>query len=260
MQVTLLGTGTSTGVPVIGCSCPVCISDDQKDKRLRCSCFIEVNGISILIDSGPDFRQQALEYNISRVDAVLYTHHHFDHIAGMDDLRPFLFDNREPIPCFSRSNSADAIQNMYPYIFSDGSYPGVPKLKLFPTAGAFTMTSRYDVTRRVEVKPIDVSHGSLEMFGYRIGNFGYVTDTNHIPDSSMTALKGLDVLILDALRDEPHPMHFTIDEAIEVAIRIGAKKTYFIHMTHTVMHRETQKRLPDGIELGYDGLSIELND
>jgi phosphoribosyl 1,2-cyclic phosphate phosphodiesterase len=199
-------------------------------------------------------------HGIQKVDAVLYTHHHFDHVAGMDDLRPFLFDNRVPIPCFAKPNSATVIKDMYRYIFTDGSYPGVPRLRLLDTVGEFSLVGRYDSSKHVVVKPIEVSHGNLQMFGYRIGKFGYVTDTNYISEESIAQLEGLDVLILDALRDEPHPMHFTIDEATQVAVRIGAKKTYFIHMTHTVKHSDTESRLPGGIYLGYDGLVIEVND
>lgn len=259
MKVTLLGTGTSTGVPVIGCTCRVCTSTDQRDRRLRCSAIIEVNGINILIDSGPDFRQQAIHYGLDQIDAVLYTHHHFDHVAGMDDLRPFLFDNRDPIPCFARPNSSHVLRKMYRYIFSDGSYPGVPRLTMNDTYGAFTLSGRYDESQKVTILPLEVVHGDLEMYGYRINNFAYITDTNHIPESSIAELEGLDVLILDALRDDPHPMHFTIDQAVDTARRIGAQKTYFIHMTHTVKHEEVDARLPDGINLAYDGLVLEID-
>ncbi|NND71136.1 MAG: MBL fold metallo-hydrolase [Rhodothermales bacterium] len=259
MRVTLLGTGTSTGVPVIGCDCDVCTSEDPRDTRMRCSCLIEVNGMSLLIDSGPDFRQQALSYGIKRVDAVLYTHHHFDHVAGMDDLRPFLFGNRLPIPCYARPNTSSVLRKMYNYIFSDGSYPGVPRLELKDLCGPFSMTGRYEPKSSITVTPIEVIHGELELYGYRIGDFAYVTDTNNIPDSSIEQLRNLDVLVLDALRDQPHPMHFTIDEAVQTATRIGAKKTYFIHMTHTVSHAATEKRLPENIHLAYDGLVVELD-
>lgn len=259
MKVTLLGTGTSTGVPVIGCTCRVCTSDDKRDRRLRCSALVEVDGVNILIDSGPDFRQQAILNGLVRIDAVLYTHHHFDHVAGMDDLRPFLFDNRSPIPCFARPNSSSVLRRMYHYIFSDGSYPGVPNLAMYDLTGPFTLTGRYDESRKVMIRPIEVIHGDLAMYGYRINNFAYITDTNHIPESSVAKLEGLEVLILDALRDDPHPMHFTIDEAVDTAKRIGARETYFIHMTHTVKHSEADARLPDGVALGYDGLVLEID-
>ncbi len=258
MRVTLLGTGTSTGVPVIGCTCNVCTSTDDRDCRKRCSAFIEVDGVGILIDSGPDFRQQAIMYGLKQIDAVLYTHHHFDHVAGMDDLRPFLFDNKKPIPCFARPNTSSVMRGMYHYIFADGSYPGVPRLRMHDTCGPFTISGRYDESKKVTIEPIEVLHGDLALYGYRIGAFAYITDTNHIPDRSMDQLNDLDVLILDALRDQPHPMHFTIDEAVDTAKRINARNTYFIHMTHTVSHAETDQRLPDGMALAFDGLILDV--
>lgn len=257
IEVTLLGTGTSTGVPVIGCDCRVCTSDDPRDRRTRCACRIEANGVTIVIDTGPDFRRQALRTGMRHVDAVLFTHHHFDHIVGVDDLRPFLFRNSRPIPCYARRNTATVLRRMFDYIFTDGTYPGVPDLTLHEIDDRFEISSRLDPDRVVEVLPIDVSHGELPLFGYRIGRFAYITDTNFIPDESLDLLTDLDVLVLDALRDTHHPTHFTIDEAVETAGRIGAKQTYFIHMTHSVLHAEADARLPDGMNLGYDGLTFE---
>lgn len=256
MHVTLLGTGTSTGVPVIGCDCRVCTSDDARDERTRCACLVEASGVSILIDTGPDFRLQALRQGIRHIDAVLYTHHHFDHVAGIDDLRPFLFANRAPIPCYARDNTAEVLQTMFTYIFEDGSYPGVPDLLLEAVSRPFEVASRTESSRSVRVVPVDVSHGDLPMFGYRIGNFAYLTDTNFIPEASYDALGGLDVLVLDALREEHHPTHFSIDEAVRTARRIGARQTYLIHMTHNVLHAETDARLPERVNLGYDGLTF----
>lgn len=258
MQVTLLGTGTSTGIPVIGCSCRVCTSKDPRDNRLRCSCAIVANGVHIVIDTGPDFRQQALQYDIRRVDGVLFTHHHFDHVVGLDDLRPYCFDNDNPVRCYARENTADVLGRMFTYIFDDGSYPGVPNLVLETVADRFVVTSRYDDRKSVEVVPIEVDHGNLTMFGYRIGKFAYLTDTNAIPDSSLEKLRGLDVLVLDALRDRPHPTHFTINEAVDVAHQIGASQTFFVHMTHSVLHEEVNSRLPQGMALAYDGLVLDL--
>ncbi len=258
MKVTLLGTGTSTGIPVIGCSCRVCNSQDPRDKRLRCSCVVVANDVHIVIDTGPDFRQQALQYNIRRVDGVLFTHHHFDHVVGLDDLRPYCFDNENPVRCYARENTADVLNRMFTYIFDDASYPGVPNLALETVDDTFVVTSRYDDRRKVEVLPIEVDHGTLSMFGYRIGAFAYLTDTNAIPDSSFEKLYDLDVLVLDALRDRPHPTHFTIDEAVEVAGRIGAKETYFVHMTHSVLHEEVDARLPEDMALAYDGLVLDI--
>ncbi len=257
IKVTLLGTGTSTGIPVIGCGCRVCTSSDPRDTRTRCSCYVDADGVRLVIDTGPDFRSQVLREGIDQVDAVLFTHHHFDHVAGVDDLRPFLFRNRCPIPCFARKNTADVLQDMFNYIFEDGSYPGVPDLDLHEVAGVFDVGSRTDSEQRIRVTPIDASHGELPLYGYRIGRFAYLTDTNRIPDASLDLLRDLDVLVLDALREERHPTHFTIDEAVETALHIGAEETYLVHMTHSILHEEVDRRLPDGIQLGYDGLSFE---
>lgn len=258
MTVTLLGTGTSTGVPVIGCTCRVCRSPDPRDTRTRCACLVETDGLSLVIDTGPDFRRQALREGIRRVDAVLLTHHHFDHVVGLDDLRPFFFGNRAPIPCYARENTARVLRTMFHYIFDDGSYPGVSKLALEVVDGPFAVRSRYGTGAAVTVTPIEVFHGALPLFGYRIGRFAYLTDTNRIPEASFALLDGLDVLVLDALRHEPHATHFTIEEAVAVARRIGARQTYFIHMTHSLLHAEEEARLPEGIHLGYDGLRVTL--
>lgn len=258
MTVTLLGTGTSTGVPVIGCACRVCRSSDPRDRRTRCSCLVNVAGVHVLIDAGPDFRHQALREQIDRVDAVLFTHHHFDHIVGMDDLRPYFFTNKRPIPCYARSNTATVLRRMFTYIFDDGSYPGVPNLELVDVSTPFCVADRYGESAAVPVEPVEVYHGDLPMYGYRIARFAYLTDTSHIPDHSLERLTDLDVLVLDALRHRPHPTHYTIDEAVEVAQRIGARQTYLIHLTHNVLHAEEEGRLPDGIALGYDGLSFDI--
>lgn len=257
VRVTLLGTGTSTGVPVIGCRCRVCTSPDPRDRRLRCSAHVEAGGVSLIIDTGPDFRRQALRARIRRVDAVLFTHAHFDHVVGLDDLRPYFFRNKADIPCYARENTAEVLMRMFQYIFVDGTYPGVPLLTLQEVAEPFEVRSREDSGRRTLVTPIDVRHGELPLFGYRIGRFAYVTDTNFIPESSFDLLRDLDVLVLDALRREGHPTHYTIDEAVAVARRIGAAQTYLIHMTHSVLHAEENGRLPRGVELGYDGLAFE---
>jgi phosphoribosyl 1,2-cyclic phosphate phosphodiesterase len=260
MKVRLLGTGTSTGIPVIGCTCPVCTSSDPRDRRLRCSCYVEAEGVHLVIDTGPDFRQQALTYAIPRVYAVLLTHHHFDHIVGLDDLRPYCFDTEVPIPCYARANTAQVVERMFGYVFGDGSYPGVSNLVLRTVDDAFTVRSRYDPEHHAKVLPIEVDHGTLPMLGFRIGGFAYVTDTNNIPGSSMDLLADLEVLVLDALRDRPHPTHYTIDEAVEVAQRIGARSTFLVHMTHTVSHAETDARLPEGVALAYDGLTLDIRD
>jgi phosphoribosyl 1,2-cyclic phosphate phosphodiesterase len=256
MQITLLGTGTSTGIPVIGCRCRVCRSDDPRDRRTRCSALVEADGLSIVIDTGPDFRQQALRHDLREVDAVLFTHHHADHIVGMDDLRPFFFGNDSPLPCYAHPHTADVIANTFPYIFVDGTYPGVPNLTLSGVDGPFEVHSRYRRAGALLVEPVDVYHGDLAMYGYRIGRFAYLTDTSRIPESSFQSLEDLDVLVLDALRFEPHPTHFSFDEAIEASRRIGAKETYFVHMTHSILHAEVDPALPPHMHLAYDGLTL----
>lgn len=257
MRIQLLGTGTSTGVPVIGCTCPVCTSDDPRDRRLRTACHIEIDGIHLLIDVGPDFRTQALRYPLRAVDGVLITHHHFDHVVGLDDLRPFLFRTRSAIPCFAMPNSANVLRNMFSYIFRDGSYPGVPRLTMHDVAGPFKVASRADPKETVLVTPIPAVHGSLDVLGYRVGKFAYLTDVSDIPFASRGLLEDLDVLVLDALRDEPHPMHMTIDRAIEVAGGIGARQTVFTHMAHNVLHSELERRMPSGMHPGHDGMILE---
>lgn len=259
MKVTLLGTGTSTGIPVIGCDCRVCKSDDPRDKRLRCACYIEVNGVHLLIDAGPDLRIQALRASMQKVDAVLLTHHHFDHVVGLDDLRPFFFDNRAPIPCFANEDTVTTLKSMFGYIFEDGSYPGVSKLELRQIDGRFEVQGRYNPADSVEITPIHVFHGNTPVLAFRIGNFAYVTDTNQIPEDSFALLEGVEVLVLDALRHEPHRTHYTIAEAVEISRRINAKETYFIHMTHSLLHAEEDAKLPEGMHLGYDGLCLTIN-
>ncbi len=257
VRVTLLGTGTSTGVPVIGCECRVCVSTDPKDVRTRCSALVEADGVSVLIDAGPDFRAQALREKIKQIDAVLFTHHHFDHVVGLDDLRPFGFRNRPAIPCFAPQETEQILRRMFGYIFEDGSYPGVPNLTLQGLGEAeIRIHSREREGASLLVQPIPVLHGRTKVSGYRFGPFAYVTDANHIPEESLRLLEGVEVLVLDSLRREPHRTHFSIDESIAVARQIGARQTYFVHMTHSILHAEENSRLPDGIALGYDGLKI----
>ena len=258
VRATLLGTGTSTGVPIPGCTCVVCTSKDPKDTRLRCSCLIEVNGLSILIDTGPDFRTQCLERQIREVDAVLYTHEHFDHVAGLDDLRPFLIWNKTLLPCFAASRTAAQLRARHDYIFVDGSYPGVPKLTLNEIEGPFEVVSRYDKHATVQIHPIAAHHGELPILGFRIGGFAYMTDVSGLPAESYDALAGVETLVLSALRPAPHPTHFSIDEAIEASRQIGAQKTYFIHMTHNILHSRDNEQLPDGIQFAFDGMVLEV--
>ncbi|MFC2085740.1 MBL fold metallo-hydrolase [Bacteroidota bacterium] len=258
MRVTLLGTGTSTGVPVPTCRCEVCTSSDVRDRRLRCSCLVEVENLSILVDAGPDFRAQCLSNGVSRIDAVLVSHEHFDHVAGLDDLRAFLLYDRSAMPIYTSARVAAALRNRLDYIFIDGSYPGIPNLELIEVEDKFEVSSRYGLDASVEVTCIDVFHGTLPITGFRIANFAYVTDVSQIPQSSIEKIRGVDTLVLSALRHETHPTHFTFEEAIAAARLIGARKTYFIHMTHSILHARDSSRLPDGFALGYDGLVLDV--
>lgn len=258
LTVTLLGTGTSTGVPVLGCDCDVCTSSDPRDTRTRCACYVRADDLGLLVDTGPDFRQQALREGLSRIDAVCYTHHHFDHVVGLDDLRPFFFENRRAMPCYGHADTTAVLRRNYDYIFGADPYPGAANVTLETVDGPFTVPSRYDDGATLPVDPILMAHGSMPVYGYRMGRFAYLTDASHIPDASLAALEGIDTLVLDALRPEPHPTHFSFDEAVAVARRIGARETYFVHMTHNVRHAAAEKALPDDIHLAYDGLTLEV--
>lgn len=257
LRVTLLGTGTSTGVPVVGCTCAVCTSDDPRNRRLRCAAWIEVDGLSLLIDAGPDIRRQALAAGIRRVDAILYTHYHYDHVAGIDDLRPFCFDRPDAIPAYAHPETLTILEHLFGYVFGDERYPSAPRLALHEASAPFVVSGRNGHTR-VPVTPLEVWHGDMRVNGYRIGGFAYVTDVNHIPDDALRLLEGVDTLVLDALRHEPHPTHYSVGEAINVARAIGARRTYFTHLTHSMDHAVEDARLPDGISLGYDGLSFSV--
>lgn len=253
MLVTFLGTGTSTGVPVVGCRCRVCTSGDPRNQRLRQSVKIEANGKHFLIDTTPDLRLQLLRYPIPRLDFVLFTHSHSDHLMGLDDIRPFNFRQREPIHAFANAMTAKAIRRVFAYIWDDYSQigGGKPQLELHEIDGPFTHEG-------IEVIPLPVSHGDWTILGFRIGAFAYITDTNGIYDETMTLLEGIDILALDGLRPAPrHPTHFTIDEAVRTAERVGARETWLIHLAHEADHAEVEATLPAGIRLAYDGLVLE---
>jgi phosphoribosyl 1,2-cyclic phosphate phosphodiesterase len=253
MRVTFLGTGTSTGVPVIGCHCRVCTSTHPYNQRLRQSVAIEANGKHFLIDTTPDLRLQLLRHPIPRLDFVLFTHSHSDHLMGLDDIRPFNFRQGESIHAFANPNTAKAIRRAFSYIWDTTSQlgGGKPQLELHEVEEAFTHEG-------VEIIPIPVDHGDWTILGFRIGNFAYITDTNGIPPSSMKLLEGVEVLALDGLRPGPrHATHFIVSEAIACAKEIGARKTWLIHLAHEVEHFEVQETLPEGVKLAYDGLVLE---
>jgi phosphoribosyl 1,2-cyclic phosphate phosphodiesterase len=254
MLVTFLGTGTSTGVPVVGCGCRVCTSGTPKNQRLRQSVKIEKNGKHFLIDTTPDLRLQLLRDPIPRLDFLLFTHSHSDHLMGLDDIRPFNFRQRETIHAFTNALTAKAIRRAFSYIWDMSTQigGGKPQLELHEVDGPFTHEG-------INITPIPVTHGEWTILGFRIGRFAYITDTNGIPPESMKLLEGIEVLALDGLRPSPpHPTHFTIAEAIACAEKIGAKTTYLIHLTHDMDHDELEATLPAGVRLAYDGLRLEV--
>jgi phosphoribosyl 1,2-cyclic phosphate phosphodiesterase len=252
LQITFLGTGTSHGVPMIGCQCATCRSQDPRDHRTRPSVFIQTDdGGAILIDAGPDLRAQALVHDITRVDAIVFTHGHADHILGLDDVRRYNHIMKRPMACFADAQTVEDIRRMFAYVF-DPDAPkggGLPQLELFRVEGPFCVG-------RQEVVPVPVLHGHRPIFGLRFGRFAYLTDCSGIPETSWPLLEDLDVVVLDALRERPHPTHFSIGEAIDAGRRIGATRTYFTHMCHDLPHAATCAKLPPGFELAYDGLRL----
>jgi len=254
VKVSFLGTGTSGGIPVLNCACEVCQSPDPFNKRLRPSIKIEVNGLHLLIDTSMDLRQQLLRDPMPRVDAVLYTHAHADHIYGMDDLRRFNHLQGQAIPVYGNLSTIARLREVFGYaldlpVFRDG----VPNL-------ISQIVDQPFLLRETEIIPIPLWHGSMEIFGYRIGNFAYCTDVSEIPESSYALLGNLDVLVLDALREEPHPTHFSLPRAIEEAQKIGAGQTWFTHMNHKIEHHRHSARLPERCALAWDGLQLALED
>jgi phosphoribosyl 1,2-cyclic phosphate phosphodiesterase len=259
VRITFLGTGTSHGVPMIGCDCAICRSSDPRDTRLRPSIFVETApdhsdaGASVLVDAGPDLRAQALRHRIRRVDAILFTHGHADHIMGIDDVRRFNATMKRPMPCYGDSRTLDDIRKTFHYVF-DPATPkggGLPSLDLRPVDGPVTLGD-------LHAEPIPLWHGERQILGFRFGRFAYLTDCNRLDDRAWPMLEGLEVVVLDALRETPHPTHFSLGEAIEAARRIGARQTYFTHMCHHLPHEATCARLPAGMALAHDGLVLEM--
>jgi len=252
VRVTFLGTGTSHGVPSIGCQCATCLSTDPHDNRLRPSVYLQSEGAAVLVDAGPDLRQQALRHRITRVDAILFTHGHADHILGVDDVRRFNALMKGTMPCYGDAATLEDIRQTFGYVF-DPDAPkggGIPMLELRPITGPFAICD-------LQVRPVPIFHGRKPILGFRVGRFAYLTDCNALADEAWPILDGVDVLVLDALRERPHPTHFSVNEAIEVADRIGARRTYFTHMCHDLPHQATNARLPAGIQLAYDGLVLD---
>jgi phosphoribosyl 1,2-cyclic phosphate phosphodiesterase len=252
LKITFLGTGTSQGVPVIACSCPVCTSLDFRDKRLRTSIHVDVAEKSLVIDTGPDFRQQMLREYIQRLDAVIFTHAHRDHTAGLDDVRAYNFKQNMDMPLYGTADVLEQLKVEYSYIFSNASYPGLPRIELKEiTDEVFNIG---DVT----ITPLPVMHLRLPVFGYRFGNFSYITDANSISESTLEKLKGTEVLVLNALQREPHISHFNLQQALEMVEKINPTKTYFTHISHKLgLHADVEKELPKGVALAFDGLQVE---
>lgn len=253
MKVTFLGTGTSQGVPIIACDCEVCQSDDLHDKRLRSSVFIEHNGVSMLIDAGPDFRQQMLRENIKDLDAILLTHEHKDHVGGLDDVRAFNYVLNRPMDIYAQERVLNHLQVEYSYVFSEKPYPGVPQMELHPIA-----SSPFSV-RGIKVQPIMVKHFKLPVTAFRIEDFSYVTDANYIEPDEIEKLKGSRVLVVNALRREEHISHFTLSQALSLVEAINPERAYLTHISHQLgRYSDVQKELPSNVVLAYDGLKLDF--
>lgn len=248
----MLGSGTSTGVPVIGCDCAVCRSADPRNRRTRPGLRLDLEGGTVVVDTSPDFREQALTHGLERVDAVLYTHPHADHVFGLDDLRIYNFRQRASIPCYGSPSTIARLRQIFAYVFEDGQEGGgKPRLDLVEVEEPFELLGE-------RVVPVPVMHGDMPVYGWRIGPFAVVTDVNFIPDASWRALEGVEVLVLSALRYRPHPTHWSLEESIEAAWRIGARRTLLTHIAHDVDHADLRVALPPGVEIGHDGLVVDL--
>ncbi|MBR5784263.1 MAG: MBL fold metallo-hydrolase [Bacteroidales bacterium] len=255
MKVTFLGTGTSQGVPIIGCECSVCKSIDSRDKRLRTSALVQVEGKNILIDIGPDFREQMLRCGIFRLDAILITHSHRDHVAGIDDIRPFNYYQKGALNFYARSNAAACIRKDYKYIFDEHIYPGLPEVELMEVDEKETFRV---ANNEIEVQPIMVMHKDLPIHGYRIKDFTYITDANYISPSELDKVIGTKVLVINALRKEKHFSHYSLDEALEIVEKVKPQKAFLTHISHDMgFCEDVNSQLPSNVQLAHDGLTVE---
>ncbi|HWC18643.1 MAG TPA: MBL fold metallo-hydrolase [Terriglobales bacterium] len=249
--LTVLGSGTSMGVPTIGCDCKVCTSNDPHDRRTRPSVLLQYGGSAVLIDSTPDFREQALREKIRRIDAVLYTHAHADHILGLDDLRPLTF-KRDKVPLYADDETAEIIERMFSYVFdSESTYSTRPQVTLHRLNGTLELFGAKFI-------PLKVLHGDSEITAYRFGSAAYLTDFSNIPEATMAALDELDLLFLDALRRRPHPTHSSLEESLKIVEKLNPKRAFFVHMSHDLGHEETNRSLPEHVRLAYDGMKLEF--
>jgi phosphoribosyl 1,2-cyclic phosphate phosphodiesterase len=251
-SLTVLGSGTSMGVPTIGCNCAVCRSSDPKDRRTRPSILVEYDGKAILIDTTPDFREQAIREHIHKIDAVLYTHTHADHILGIDDLRPLSFHQPGGIPLYARPEAAEFLRSMFRYIFeNDYKFGGIAKVQLNLIEGPLELFGAC-------FEPVSVIHGDTEINGYRFGSAAYLTDFSAIPESSYGRLRGLDILFLDALRHRPHPTHSTVENSLRIVDELKPRRAFFTHICHDLPHEKTNAALPENVRLSYDGMKLEF--
>jgi phosphoribosyl 1,2-cyclic phosphate phosphodiesterase len=253
MRITFLGSGTSQGVPVIACNCAVCTSTDKRDNRLRSSILIETKEATIVVDTGPDFRYQMLRQKVHKLDAILFTHGHKDHTAGLDDVRAYNYFQNKEMDIYASLETQEVLRREFQYIFLNSSYPGVPQI---------IMHNLYNETfciNGLSILPIRVLHYHLEVYGFRIGDFTYITDANFIDQAEKEKIKGSKVLVLNALRKEKHISHFTLNEALELAAELNCQQTYLTHISHQLgLHNDVNLELPDGVQLAFDGLSFEM--
>ena len=255
MKITFLGTGTSQGVPVIACECGVCASTDPKDKRLRTSLLLETENTTLLFDAGPDFRQQMLRENVTKLNAILLTHEHKDHIAGLDDVRAFNHKSQSAIDIYSESRVQKAIRREFSYVFSEIRYPGIPKMRLC------TVSDNPFSINGIEILPIRAYHHNLPVYGFRVGDFAYITDANYVPEESKEKLAGIKYFAINALRKEKHISHFCLNETIKLITEISPEKAFITHVSHQMgFYDEVSKKIPSKIYLAYDGLSVLINE